>query len=363
MLLNEIISLRGVLHEIPERSGQEQQTIQTLLNFLNRCTTLELHPRDGWFYALHREPGAERTIAVRGDMDAIENSGGTLFHGCGHDGHSAILAGLGAALEGTICGKNVCLVFQPAEETGDGGARVCEALLRELRPNRILGYHNIPGAPVGTVLLRPGTFACASLGLAIEVEGQQSHAAYPEQGKNPAYLLSEMVLRLPELIAQISEGNRERLLMATVVQLKVGERNFGVSAGTGALALTLRGNRQEDLEALEHSIVELVQEGCASRGMCCRFQRQDVFPDTVTHKEVYAQVEKILRRTGAPTQVLPEPMRWSEDFGWYLHRIPGVYLGFGAGETCCGLHTDGYAFPDSVLEPAINTLKSLVKNL
>ena len=102
MLLNEIISLRGVLHEIPERSGQEQQTIQTLLNFLNRCTTLELHPRDGWFYALHREPGAERTIAVRGDMDAIENSGGTLFHGCGHDGHSAILAGLGAALEGTI---------------------------------------------------------------------------------------------------------------------------------------------------------------------------------------------------------------------------------------------------------------------
>lgn len=213
------------------------------------------------------------------------------------------------------------------------------------------------------MLLRPGTFACASLGLAIEVEGQQSHAAYPEQGKNPAYLLSEMVLRLPELIAQISEGNRERLLMATVVQLKVGERNFGVSAGTGALALTLRGNRQEDLEALEHSIVELVQEGCASRGMCCRFQRQDVFPDTVTHKEVYAQVEKILRRTGAPTQVLPEPMRWSEDFGWYLHRIPGVYLGFGAGETCCGLHTDGYAFPDSVLEPAINTLKSLVKNL
>ena len=71
MLLNEFISLRGVLHEIPERSGQEQQTIQTLLNFLNRCTTLELHPRDGWFYALHREPGAERTIAVRGDMDEI----------------------------------------------------------------------------------------------------------------------------------------------------------------------------------------------------------------------------------------------------------------------------------------------------
>ena len=208
-------------------------------------------------------------------------------------------------------------------------ARVCEALLRELRPNRILGYHNIPGAPVGTVLLRPGTFACASLGLAIEVEGQQSHAAYPEQGKNPAYLLSEMVLRLPELIAQISEGNRERLLMATVVQLKVGERNFGVSAGTGALALTLRGNRQEDLEALEHSIVELVQEGCASRGCAVGSNGRTCFltPSPIRR---CCPGGKNTAPDRAPTQVLPEPMRWSEDFGWYLHRIPGVYLGFGA---------------------------------
>lgn len=363
MIPNSVLALRRALHEMPERSEQEWRTMKRLIDFLREHTALEIHPKNGWFYALHREPDAVKTVAVRADMDAIENSQGTLFHGCGHDGHSAILAGLGVVLEDTVCGKNICLVFQPGEETGTGGARVCEELLQEETPDWILGYHNIPGAPIGTVLLRPGTFACASMGLVLEIEGVQSHAAYPEQGKNPAYLISEVILRLPGLVEKINQNAADRLLMATVVQVKVGERNFGVSAGTGALALTLRGYRQQDLEALEEAIVAIVREGCGGQGMSFRLKRQDVFPDTVNRADIYVQVENCLKQAGIPTQLLPEPMRWSEDFGWYLQRIPGVYLGFGAGERCCGLHTDGYEFPDQLLGPAVAALKTLICGL
>lgn len=358
-----IPALRRQLHQIPERSDQEKQTMETLLAFLRAETTLELHPKDGWFYALHREPDATQTIAVRADMDAIENSQGALFHGCGHDGHSAILAGLGLALEGKRWGKNVCLVFQPGEETGTGGARVCNELLKELRPDGILGFHNIPGKPLGTVLLRENTFACASMGLSIQVQGQQSHAAYPEQGRNPAFLLSEVVSRLSELISGITHNEPERLLMATVVQMKVGERNFGVSAGTGELSLTLRAYRQEDMEALERDILALIQNGCAQTGMTFQAQRQDVFPDTVNPPAFCARVTELLQKANLPIQTLAEPMRWSEDFGWYLRQLPGMYLGLGAGETHCGLHTDGYEFPDDLLEPAVKTLITLVRDL
>lgn len=363
MIPDSVLALRRALHGIPERSDQEQQTMELLIRFLQKHTTLEIHPKKGWFYALHREPEANWTLGVRADMDAIENSQGALFHGCGHDGHSAILAGLGLALEGAACGRNVCLVFQPGEETGTGGARVCEELLREQQVNRILGYHNIPGAPLGTVLLRSGTFACASLGLVIDFTGQQSHAAYPEQGKNPAYLISGLILQLPALIEQITQNQVDRLLLATVVQVKVGERNFGISAGVGTLALTLRGQRQQDLECLEQCILEWAKKGCEATDMDCRWSRQDVFPDTVNQAEGLDQVAACLQRAGIPTQLLPEPMRWSEDFGWYLHRIPGVYLGFGAGEACCGLHTDGYEFPDQLLGPAVTALKTLAYNL
>lgn len=360
---NLLRSLRAALHAVPERSGEERETVRTLVRFLRTHTTLDVQERAGWCYALHREPGVQRTIAVRGDLDAIENSQGVLFHGCGHDGHSTILAGLGVALEGVRCGRNICLVFQPGEETGTGGAPVCAALQQEVRPDRILGYHNIPGYPLGTVLLRPGTFACASLGLEVDIVGQQSHAAYPEQGKNPAYLLSNLILSLPTRIEQCKAACDVDLLMATIVQVKVGERNFGVSAGTGRLALTLRSDRQATLETLERQIVTQVRQQCAMQGMGCHIQRQDVFPDTVNERDTYAAVKEILRQSGAPTRVLAEPMRWSEDFGWYLHEIPGMYLGFGAGEECRGLHTDAYAFPDALLEPAIQTLMTLVKQV
>lgn len=147
MRYEKIQALRQALHQCPERSDQEYETIEKLKLFLQKNTTLELHPKDGWFYALHREEQATQTIAVRADMDAIENSHGQLFHGCGHDGHSAILAGLGLALEGKRLGKNVCLVFQPGEETGTGGKRVCRELFQERRPDFMLGCHNIPGKP------------------------------------------------------------------------------------------------------------------------------------------------------------------------------------------------------------------------
>ena len=73
-----------------------------------------------------------------------------------------------------------------------------------------------------------------------EVTGSQSHAAYPEQGRNPAELLSRAVLALLELRQEAAGPEFDGLLMSTVVALEVGAENFGVSAGIGRLCLTLR---------------------------------------------------------------------------------------------------------------------------
>lgn len=68
MRYEKIQALRQALHQCPERSDQEHETIEKLKLFLQKNTTLELHPKDGWFYALHREEQATQTIAVRADM-------------------------------------------------------------------------------------------------------------------------------------------------------------------------------------------------------------------------------------------------------------------------------------------------------
>lgn len=82
------------------------------------------------------------------------------------------------ALETMRVGRNVFLLFQSAEETGEG-AKGCLDLFDRERVEAVYGAHNLPGFPLGQVLTRPGTFACASQGLTLGLRGSSTHAAYP----------------------------------------------------------------------------------------------------------------------------------------------------------------------------------------
>ncbi len=155
-----LTELRQALGQHGELSGQEAETRRLLREFLARHTSLEVYDLSGGLVAAHREPQGP-CIAFRGDMDAIPGPNGP-YHGCGHDGHSALLAGLGLLLEGQRLGKSVLLLFQPAEETGQGAAPMAQALLAKERVRAIVGFHNIPGYPLGQPLLRQGVFGCCS---------------------------------------------------------------------------------------------------------------------------------------------------------------------------------------------------------
>lgn len=201
-LLPPLMGLRQALGQHGELSGQEAETRRLLREFLARHTSLEVYDLSGGLVAAHREPQGP-CIAFRGDMDAIPGPNGP-YHGCGHDGHSALLAGLGLLLEGQRLGKSVLLLFQPAEETGQGAAPMAQALLAKERVQAIVGFHNIPGYPLGQLLLRQGVFACASQGLLLRLQGKQAHAAYPEEGCNPIPLLAGLLDALPALCRQVA---------------------------------------------------------------------------------------------------------------------------------------------------------------
>lgn len=358
--LPQILELRRALHACPELAHHEQKTQETLWNFLAEHTTLQLCRETDWFYAMHREGDNLPTVVVRADLDAVKNCRGEAFHGCGHDGHSAIVAGLGLCLEGKRIGKNVLLLFEPAEEVGEGAEPIAAWLSSRLEVAQVFGLHNIPGYRVGEVLLRPGCFACASKGFRVILQGRQCHAAYPEQGINPAPALSRLVLALPELIRKIAPEQSRRLLMATVVQLQAGEPDYGISAAQGSLSLTLRASRAEDLLLLQKQIEFLAQAECQAAGLVCSFESCDVFPDTQNPIDCYEGYREAFLHAGLHVRELPDPMRWSEDFGWYLRRWPGLFFGIGAGESCPGLHTDSYEFPDAVLAPAIRAFLALL---
>ena len=331
-LVEKIEELQRQLHANPELSGEEEGTRARLAAFLRQNTTLQVVDTGSVLFAVNEE-GAAKTLCLRADMDAVCNSAGQPFHGCGHDGHSAALAGAALYLQqlrqsGAGCGKNVLLLWQPAEETGAGAAEALKTLQATYKGgiDAIYGCHNIPGYPLGQVLVREGVFACASKGMTIHLTGRQSHAAYPEQGVSPGPLMGEVLQRLQGW-CQLPQYSG--LVLASLVGLRAGSHNFGISAGEGELNLTLRAECLADLLLLQKTIENTVEALAKKQGIAVDLSYMDEFPDTVNDAALTAGLGQVLAAAGISTATLAQPMRWSEDFGWYLKQTPGVYFGGG----------------------------------
>ena len=254
-------ALQKRLHRIPEASGCETETKKTLIGFLQAESDLELVACGAGFYAAHREKDAAEGMAFRADMDAVTGADGRPYHGCGHDGHSAVMAALAASAKGKRFGKNLFFLFQHAEETGAGGAECC-AIFEKEKIGAIYGFHNCPGFPAGAVLLLHDTFACASRGLRLQFEGSQSHAAYPENGRNPIFPMAAFFDKWQALTDPAQYGG---FVLATPVCFTAGSRSFGVAAGSGEIDLTLRAWRDEDLERLTEKTVSTAEAVSFSR--------------------------------------------------------------------------------------------------
>ncbi len=354
MNIEKYTALRHELHKNAELSGHEEKTMKILMDFLRENADCEIFPMNGWFYAVKK--GGEKRIAFRADMDALpipENSdcpyaslNPTVSHRCGHDGHSAALAAFACECESS---NTVYFIFQHAEETGEG-ARECAGLLKKEGIGEIYGFHNLPGYDLNKILYRYGTFACASMGLELSFKGRNSHAAYPENGVNPAFAIAEILLALDGLRRDFTA-----MTLITVVGVEVGGKAYGTAAGDGVIRLTIRGELEDELLALKERILALCRE--RSVNMEFSYIIHDPFPETRNHDD---SVDK-LKAACPDSEELPAPMRWSEDFGYYLKEVPGAFFGIGSGKDCPQLHTEDYDFPDKIVETAVLTFQKLAR--
>lgn len=296
-------------------------------------------------------------IAFRADMDAVSLDGKTVGHFCGHDGHSAILAELAVRLNGKKLSRDVYLIFQPGEETGEGG-KICCSLICEKGISEIYGLHNIPGYTKGAVLLRRGTFACASTGLRIRMTGSPTHAAYPENGKNPSETLARLILEVEELTRQFqSQG---KIVRMTVIGVLIGSNSYGMSASEGEVRFIVRAEKEVEFESYLKEIRKSAQEMAEKGGFALELEEIERFPATENHEKSVEKIKEAAQKLGLKTQELSEPMRWSEDFGYYLRECEGAFLGIGDGEDHPQLHTEEYEFPDEIIESAAKVFEILI---
>ncbi|HZW59707.1 MAG TPA: amidohydrolase [Woeseiaceae bacterium] len=354
------LALRHALHTHPELSGHEVDSACRVREFFRP------HEPDAVVGGLGgngvaivfngREPGP--TIMLRSELDALpiqeanrmphRSQQDGIAHKCGHDGHAAILCAVGAELGRRRPQRGrVVLLFQPAEETGRGAlAVVDDPKFAALRPDRVFGLHNLPGFPLGQVVVRAGTFTCASRGIAVSLRGRTAHAAQPETGRSPSAAMCHVIAELAG--ARERFGHSGELAFATIVGARLGERAFGVAPGTAEVWATLRAATDDTMAAMVRDCEQRVRAIAGDEQLQVETGYEDVFAATVNSARAVATVRAACK--GLDVAEPAEPFRWSEDFGAFTRLADGAFFGLGAGPDSRALHDEHYDFPDALID-------------
>ena len=361
---DEMVAIRRQIHSNPELAYQEHATSDLVAERLTR-----------WGYEVHRGLGGTgvvgslrvgtgtRHLGLRADMDAlpiIETSGRPWasqvlgkMHACGHDGHTAMLLAAARHLAAT---RNfdgyLHLVFQPAEEGQAGARKMLEDGFLDLFPcDAIFGMHNMPGRPEGQFVAVPG-FALASSDTAtITVRGKGGHGAIPHLAVDPVVVGASIVMALQTIVSR----NVAPLdtAVVTVGAFLAGDAP-NVIPGTAELRLTVRAFKPEVRDLLERRITDIAQAQAAVYGATADVKYDRRYPVLYNHPEQTAFCRQVLTdwlgEDGIALDAKPET--GSEDFAFFLEKIPGCYVFIGNGvgsEGGCMVHNPGYDFNDRVL--------------
>lgn len=371
--LQKLYKLRRDLHKNPDLSGNEQNTIKKIIDFVKVYHPHKIITELGRTGAAFVYEGINKgnTVIIRADIDALPIQEDNKFeyasvknntaHLCGHDGHMTIVAGLAKILSEDKPEKGkVVLLFQPAEETGEGAKMIlADKKFHSLEPNLIFALHNLPGFNKNEIVIKSGPFASASVGIIIKLTGISSHASEPENGLSPASAMTEIINTLNNLSItnKYSDGT-----FITVIHAKLGEQAFGTLPSDAIVMATLRSSNNNDFNNLNKDTVKSINEISHKHNIKCDIKWTEDFNAVENDNDCVKIIENAALENKLIVKTLEKPFRWSEDFGLFTNIYRGAMFGLGSGKDCPPLHNSKYDFPEDIIETGIKMFYSIIRN-
>ena len=305
---------------------------------------------------------SDNAIGLRADMDALpmqENNDFSyrsinegVFHGCGHDGHTAMLLGAAKYLSLTKeFDGTVYFIFQPAEEAAGGAPEMIkDGLFEKFRMTSIYGMHNMPGMPVGQFGIRSGHMFAAFAPFDIEITGIGGHAAMPQNCVDPIVISSSVIQALQTVVSRNIDPFKPSVI--SVTQVHAGDA-YNVIPDKVKLSGGVRYFDQGSGLIIKQRIEEVLQGICSSYGASFTWNYDELYPVRSNHeKETDIAVKAASDLVGAEKVNAEIPATaGSEDFAFMLWEKPGAYIliGNGDGEGGCMIHHSSYDFNDRIL--------------
>jgi amidohydrolase len=362
-MAEEMTTWRHDIHAHPELAYQEERTSALVADKLESWG-IEVHRGLGVTGVVGvvrgREPDGP-SIGLRADMDALPMEETTdvayrstvqgAFHGCGHDGHTAMLLGAARHLAATRdFAGTVHLIFQPAEEGGAGAqAMIDDGLFERFPCDEVYALHNWPGADAGTIGVRAGPVMAAADTFTITISGRGGHAALPHTTVDPVVVAAHLVLALQTLVSRSTSPLDPAVLSVTCVHAGTADNVIPAAATLTGTVRTFDGDVQD---RIEERMARMARDVCAAFGSTAEVAYHRNYPATVNHEQQTEVVRRVATGVVGEDNVFEaEPTMGAEDFSYMLAVRPGCYFFLGqSGDSCTAMvHNPGYDFNDSVL--------------
>lgn len=364
----QIVDIRHHLHQNPELSFEEYNTQKYVLQQLNNMGINDVKPiaNTGLVALIKGNNPDSRTIALRGDMDALPieeqndvpyksvNTG--VMHACGHDVHTSCLLGAAQILnelktefEGTIK-----LVFQPGEEKLPGGASLMikEGVLKNPDVNSMIGQHVMPLLPVGTVGFRSGLYMASTDEIYVTVKGKGGHGAMPHLNIDPVLITAHIITSLQQLVSRMANPSIPCVL------------SFGKVIANGATnvipnEVKMEGTfrtMDEKWRAEAHQKMKKLAEGIAeSMGGSCEFDIHHGYPFLKNNPDVTARAKQsAIAYLGEDKVVDLDIWMAAEDFAFFSQEVPATFYRLGVRNEAKGItssvHTPTFNIDEEALE-------------
>jgi len=338
----DLIEIRRDIHAHPETGFDVERTAGVVARELER---LGIEHQTGigrtGVVGLIKGGRPGPTLVIRADMDAlpIEEQTGLPFasthqgkmHACGHDLHTATLIGIGSVLKEIAprLSGNVKLMFQPAEETLESGARamIADGILDGV--DYALGFHNQPEEPTGTFTFVEGVANGSSDEFDITVHAASGHAARPHQAVDPIVATAQLINQLQTVVS------REVDPMHTAV-LTIGSIHGGHTHNIIPDAVTLMGTVRCQDAATRDVVEAAVRRICAgleaSMRVRCEINYVRGVPSMVSDPYLIETTGAAIREHYGDVYFKRGGSLGSEDFALVAEKVPSFQLGVGASQ-------------------------------
>jgi amidohydrolase len=342
----DLVALRRAIHAEPEIGRDLPRTQEKVLAALDGLP-LEISRGRALssVTAVLRGGRPGETVLLRGDMDALPVTERTglpyasgidgVMHACGHDLHTAMLAGaarLLSARRAEVAG-NVIFMFQPAEETA-GGAElmIAEGVLDAAgeRPVAAFALHVSSSVlPLGVFASRGGAILAAADTLEVTVHGTGGHGSQPHLAADPIPAACEIVTALQALVTR-------RFDVFDPVVITVGSFHAGTASNVipdeARLAASIRSFSPGARARVMDAAPRVARDVASAYGLSATAEFTDGYPVTVNDADEVTFAEGIVADLfdGQRYVRMPDPHTGSEDFSFVLDQVPGGFLMLGA---------------------------------